>query len=336
MPAALKFEKISEPSAKPLAMLSFGSLSMGREDDNGMVVDGTGVSRRHGKISEAGSQWVYRDLKSTNGSWVNGAKLSSGQAQIIRPGDIVQLADVGIRVVKGQGLSTTEVNNTILIFDTDNFLKEVVLNQASDSIVISGSLLNLSVDQLPKEEAPFVIQRIDGHFKLTVRPGGVPVLVNGLTVGDPSSVSEKILSDRDLLTVGQYELIVNAIDKEALPLPEARRRPMVTPEQKASVIGEHTVTLQAYKDSGEGWHSEIDRRKQKGSANYIFQAAPERSDHGSSEGHESKPSWNFSGHNEPEIPQGPAGNQKLLMITGAIFLVLVVVTIGLAIKLFQS
>ena len=75
MPSPITLYQIAAGDHFELAVIEQGDITLGREPENGVVVDSVKVSRRHGVVIEAGSQWVYRDLGSTNGSWLNGLQL---------------------------------------------------------------------------------------------------------------------------------------------------------------------------------------------------------------------------------------------------------------------
>jgi adenylate cyclase len=52
-------------------LLSGGDVSIGRSNENGIVLNDFSVSRRHALLSERGGVWTIEDLKSTNGVKVN-------------------------------------------------------------------------------------------------------------------------------------------------------------------------------------------------------------------------------------------------------------------------
>ncbi|MEZ0327287.1 MAG: FHA domain-containing protein [Fimbriimonas sp.] len=73
-----------------------GETVVGREVGLGLSLVGeTTVSRRHAQLVKAGSSVVVRDLGSTNGTYVNGAKVDNEVT--IRPGDVVQFGSVRFR-----------------------------------------------------------------------------------------------------------------------------------------------------------------------------------------------------------------------------------------------
>ncbi len=60
---------------------------------NYCVTDNTNVSRQHVRISNRNGTVYAEDLNSTNGSFVNGVKLSSGQPAVLKDGDTLTVAD---------------------------------------------------------------------------------------------------------------------------------------------------------------------------------------------------------------------------------------------------
>ena len=69
--------------------LSLGcSLKIGRQKDNDVVIDNLAVSGHHGKIDSAGDGFVYIDLKSKNGSFINEALVSS---HWLENGDVINI-----------------------------------------------------------------------------------------------------------------------------------------------------------------------------------------------------------------------------------------------------
>jgi len=53
-----------------------GEAIMGRQPDNPIVIDEQGVSRQHAKLLRQGNQVTLTDLNSSNGTYVNGQKLT--------------------------------------------------------------------------------------------------------------------------------------------------------------------------------------------------------------------------------------------------------------------
>jgi ABC-type multidrug transport system ATPase subunit len=92
-----------------LMSLAFGGkkeLSIGRAENNDIVLDGLQISNRHARLIQSGSGVAIEDFNSTNGVYINGARVSR---QAIAPGDHVQI---------GSFLLQIDQNGTIGIFDT--------------------------------------------------------------------------------------------------------------------------------------------------------------------------------------------------------------------------
>lgn len=63
-------------------------LTIGRHQDNDIVIDHMGVSGRHARVAVEGPSVVLTDLQSTNGTFVNGRRV--GQVEL-RPNDWVTI-----------------------------------------------------------------------------------------------------------------------------------------------------------------------------------------------------------------------------------------------------
>ncbi len=69
-------------------MLPIGSMVIGRGDQANLRLADVGISRRHARLDFDGAQVVLTDLGSTNGTMVNGQRVS---AVALNPGDVIQL-----------------------------------------------------------------------------------------------------------------------------------------------------------------------------------------------------------------------------------------------------
>ena len=79
--------------------------SLGRHDDCVIRIKSAQVSRRHCELYEVGGQLMLRDLGSSNGTFVNGKRVTGEQA--LKHGDEVTVGAVTLRVAKlGKPVST--------------------------------------------------------------------------------------------------------------------------------------------------------------------------------------------------------------------------------------
>ena len=63
-------------------------LTIGRRADNDIVIDHMGVSGTHAQVSLDGPSVVLTDLKSTNGTFVNGSRVEQAE---LRPNDWITI-----------------------------------------------------------------------------------------------------------------------------------------------------------------------------------------------------------------------------------------------------
>jgi pSer/pThr/pTyr-binding forkhead associated (FHA) protein len=57
--------------------LDKGGITIGRNEENSVVIDNLAVSGFHARIDKAGSEYILTDLQSTNGTFVNDQKVTS-------------------------------------------------------------------------------------------------------------------------------------------------------------------------------------------------------------------------------------------------------------------
>jgi pSer/pThr/pTyr-binding forkhead associated (FHA) protein/ketosteroid isomerase-like protein len=86
-------------------------LTIGRVAKNDIVIDDTEVSRNHARLISNGDGYIIEDLGSTNGTFVNGKKLSGQQA--LRAGDTINLGKSIVLIYQslGNDLEATVVSS---------------------------------------------------------------------------------------------------------------------------------------------------------------------------------------------------------------------------------
>jgi diguanylate cyclase (GGDEF)-like protein len=80
--------------------LEGASLTIGRDPECDVVVPIDGISRRHCEVSLRGGVRV-RDLRSTNGTWVNGGEIPPGGELQLASGDRIELVGVAFKFLEG-------------------------------------------------------------------------------------------------------------------------------------------------------------------------------------------------------------------------------------------
>jgi FHA domain-containing protein/uncharacterized protein DUF1707 len=85
-------------TAPRLLVPSEGSVVIGRSRGCGCVITDDTVSRRHAKLTRTTTGWTLRDLASSNGTYVNGARITDTAS--VRPGDEVGFGLARFRLVR--------------------------------------------------------------------------------------------------------------------------------------------------------------------------------------------------------------------------------------------
>ena len=78
--------------------LDADSYTIGREAGNEIVVEDPQVSRRHAQLMRQGTSYVIEDIGSTNGTYVNGKRVTA--PVLLANGDMIGLADTVVLAVQ--------------------------------------------------------------------------------------------------------------------------------------------------------------------------------------------------------------------------------------------
>lgn len=93
MPFSLRID--GGPYAGRRYVFDQAEVTLGRVQENDVVVPDDGASRKHAKISQDGEGWQVEDLQSSNGTRVNGEPLK--RPLTLRNGDLIQIGEVTFR-----------------------------------------------------------------------------------------------------------------------------------------------------------------------------------------------------------------------------------------------
>jgi hypothetical protein len=91
MAAQFQFVMRTGPNTGKIYPLAAPEILIGRDESNGVAINDAEVSRKHAKLSLQGSAYVIQDLGSTNGSFVNGQRITG--PQVLNPGDSVSFGE---------------------------------------------------------------------------------------------------------------------------------------------------------------------------------------------------------------------------------------------------
>lgn len=200
----LKLESIYNGQRSEIVTLPEGFVTLGREPENSVVIDSTAVSRRHAIITSAGSHWLFRDLGSTNGSFVNDKPVIGGRFRILNQGDVIKIANfqICVSLIYEEELETINEPSLLLLY-RDEFQQEIFLD-AGDVFAVGGPDSSISIDGEDPNREQFVIFWKTGHFQLTINETRNHVVVNGT-----SARGQITLSHGDEITAGLHRLVVN-------------------------------------------------------------------------------------------------------------------------------
>jgi pSer/pThr/pTyr-binding forkhead associated (FHA) protein len=79
------------PTPGKVFPVSGESFTIGREPGNGIVINDAEISRKHARMAQQGNTYTIEDLGSTNGTFVNGVRLTAPHA--LRPGEVIALGE---------------------------------------------------------------------------------------------------------------------------------------------------------------------------------------------------------------------------------------------------
>ena len=106
--AQFRFIMRSGPAIGTVYPLEAQEISIGRDNTNTVAINDAEVSRRHARMELRGSAYVIQDLGSTNGTFVNGTRISG--VQMLNSGDTVSFGEGIVLVYE----SVTDMNATVL------------------------------------------------------------------------------------------------------------------------------------------------------------------------------------------------------------------------------
>jgi pSer/pThr/pTyr-binding forkhead associated (FHA) protein len=91
MAAQFQFVMRSGPSIGTIYPLDAVEIVIGRDASNSVAINDAEVSRKHAKLTLQDSGYLIQDLGSTNGTFINGQRITN--SQLLKPGDAVTLGE---------------------------------------------------------------------------------------------------------------------------------------------------------------------------------------------------------------------------------------------------
>lgn len=205
MPAPISIQDCTESRPVEVGRLSGNDPQIvGREVPDGIRLPYSGVSGEHGEFVPYRSHWLFRDIGSTNGSWVRERKAVPHQYYVVRAGDTVQIADRVLRLVAvGEDRASGPANSLILL-SRGNLTDEYPVPHIGRALVIGGTKADLKLDVDIYDLPSLVIERRGEVMVAFSVAKQVPVYVNGDQIEKTVTIA-----DGDFIAVEHYGVLVN-------------------------------------------------------------------------------------------------------------------------------
>lgn len=209
----LRLLQVSEGIKVEIGRLTEGEVLIGRSPEpDGILVDSQAVSRNHGLFGCFGGNWFFRDLGSTNCSWLNGVAAPEGQWRIIRADSCLQVADVKILFEtintttdsqSWQGQSNA-LQRKLMVFDKGDFLREFAIPEYGRVLVVGGHQANLEIRGELVDLPSLVVERRGLDITAAPIAKELPLYYNGQEI-----VEQVTLKDGDCLQIWDYSILFN-------------------------------------------------------------------------------------------------------------------------------
>lgn len=203
-------------------------VTIGRLDSNVVQLASHGVSRQHAKIIVEGGNFFLLDLKSGNGTFLNGLTLKPNEKNLLRSGDTITIENFEIGFHEGADALSDALEEEITESDIleVKLLKKVltaldkemipsieVLNGAAEGkkMFLADDMTEMVIGRDPECDFPineYVISR--RHARIIKRWGGIAIRdlesKNGMFVNSRRIV-EEYLHDGDRIALGTIVLM---------------------------------------------------------------------------------------------------------------------------------
>ena len=156
-------------------------LTLGRHHDNDIVLSHATVSSRHAALTPDGANWILDDLGSSNGTQVNGEKLTRAT---LSPGDRIAIAVFEITLV---GDTAAPVQHIAARLEILNGPKEGTVVELSKPMTTLGS----------PRVAIVIISRHGGLYHIEKVQGDGPAFIDDIPIGRAA----RRLHDGELLDI---------------------------------------------------------------------------------------------------------------------------------------
>jgi pSer/pThr/pTyr-binding forkhead associated (FHA) protein len=168
------------------------SVTIGRRNDNDVVIDNLAVSGHHAKIDSVGDGFVLIDLQSKNGSFVNEQLINS---HWLKPGDVISIGKHSLffqycdgEVIPDDG---SETMDKTMIMDTSQYRSMVQRSKPSLPKPLTRSKNSHTVGVLTYLSGGNGEMKLSGKLTKIGKHPSSDIVVKGLTVGKTAATISK-------------------------------------------------------------------------------------------------------------------------------------------------
>lgn len=201
-------------------------VTIGRRSGNDIQLDDPGVSKEHAVIQTVGNDHIFEDLGSTNGSAINGSRITR---HILQNGDVIELDGYQLKYVNVKANPEMDFDRTLMIRTVDRGVGEAARSASGGDVPsvktartsrrscfplggvkgVKGEFVGQEIElERPLKtfgtaglQLAVILRRPPGYFIALVE-GRKPPRVNGHAIGSEPHA----LQDGDLIEVGQEKL----------------------------------------------------------------------------------------------------------------------------------
>ena len=187
--------KLKNKSLGEFKLRSGSSLSIGRRDNNDVVIDDPSVSGHHAKIDALGYKFVLIDLKSKNGSFVNDQLINS---HWLKQGDVISIGEHSLvfNYKKEETMPAADSNDldpTIVMNSTEHRRRMIKSNPSKSINVVRFWDASQNRSKVTKKAPKVAKSFSEGDKK---EPSGVLIYMAGGT--------GTVKLTRDITTIGKH------------------------------------------------------------------------------------------------------------------------------------
>ena len=197
------YQVFEDAPPKVLAALEEDIVYIGRSPPpGGITIDSKAVSREHAVFIKISNLWFYKDLGSSNGSWLNGQHVSAGIPYLLRVNDTIQMAESVVKLIGND--SSEQDYPAVAVFARGDFLGLYAIPEVGKVVSIGGTQADLKLD-VDFGELPVVVVEKRANFVCAF-----PVARGNKAMINDNQLSQLVqLHDRDRISVSPYVLVVS-------------------------------------------------------------------------------------------------------------------------------